>query len=58
MDLMNLILKAALSFGRTLARIVWCFWRMFHTIETTTMEYIIWERALNYMNQKISGIKF
>ena len=25
---------------------------MFHTIETTTMEYLISELALNYMNQK------
>ena len=44
--------KASLSFGRTSAGIVWCFWGMFHTIETTTMKYLISELALNYMNQK------
>ena len=49
--------KASLSFGRTSAEIVWCFWGMFHTIETTNMEYLISELALNYINQKKSGIK-
>ena len=44
--------KASLSFRRTSAGIVWCFWGMFHTIGTTTMEYLISELALNYMNQK------
>ena len=34
------------------------FGGMFHTIETTTMEYLISELSLNYQNQKISGIKF
>ena len=44
--------KASLSLGSTSAGIVWCFWGMLHTIETTTMEYLISELALNYMNQK------
>ena len=44
--------KASLSFGRTSAGIVCYFWGMFHTIETSTMEYLIWELALNYMNKK------
>ena len=55
--------KASLSFGRTSAGIVWCFWGIVHTIETTTttptttttttMEYlIIAELTLNYINQK------
>ena len=39
--------KASLSFGRTLAGIVWCFWGMFHTTETTTMEYLVAELARN-----------
>ena len=43
--------KASLSFGRTSAGIVWCFWGMLHTIETTTMEYLIAELARNLMNQ-------
>ena len=44
--------KASLSFGRTSAGILWCFWGMFHTIETTTMDHLISELALKYMNQK------
>ena len=54
--------KASLSFGRTSAGIVWCFWGIVHTIETTTttpttttttMEYlIIAALTLNYINQK------
>ena len=44
--------KASLSFGRTSPGIVWCFWGMFHKIETTTMEYLIAELARNLMNQK------
>ena len=31
---------------------MWYFWGMFHTIETTTMEYLIAILALNLMNQK------
>ena len=37
---------------KTLAGIMWCFWGMFHKIETTTMEYLIAELARNLMNQK------
>ena len=37
--------KASLSFGRTSAGILWCFWGMFHNIKTTTMEYLIAELA-------------
>ena len=44
--------KASLSFGRTSAGIVCYFWGMFHTIESSTMEYLILEPALNYMNKK------
>ena len=46
--------KASLSFGRTSAGIVWCFWGMFHTIATTTMEYLIAELARNLMNWGLS----
>ena len=50
--------KASLSFGRTSAGTVWCFLGMFHTIETNAKEYSNAELALNYMDQKKSGIKF
>ena len=43
--------KAPLSFGRTSAGIVWCFWGK-HNIETTTVEYLIAELARKLMNQK------
>ena len=56
-NLYSPVLKSAyfwktLSFGRTSAGIVWGFWGMFHTIETTTMEYLIAELARNLMSQK------
>ena len=51
--------KALLSFGETLARIVWYFYFVdLYSIETTFIRYLIAEFTLSFMNQKISGIYF
>ena len=45
------IKNVSLSFGTISAGIVCCFWGMFHTIESTHMDYLISELALNYMSK-------